>query len=493
MHYIGYDIGSSSIKAALINAENNKTLGIVNYPDQEMPIHSPKEDWAEQDPETWWYNVIAATKLLISKTGIDLIDIKGIGISYQMHGLVLVDKNQQVLRPSIIWCDSRAIESGHNLLDSIGADRAYERLLNAPGNFTAAKLKWVKNHEPDIFEKIHKVMLPGDFIAMKMTGDFTTTISGLSEGIFWDFKEGSLSGDILSCLEISDELFGHLVPTFSDQGQLCQKAAKELSLPVGIKLGYRAGDQPNNALALGVLQNGEIAATGGTSGVIYTVSDKIIGDANERVNSFAHVNHTNSTTSIGVLLCINGAGSQYRWIKDMIAEADVNYHQMEKLSSAVSIGSEGLRIIPFGNGAERMLRNRNTGGQINNIQFNRHNKAHIFRATLEGISFSFFYGMELLREMGLKIDYMKVGNDNLFQSQIFSETLSTLAGTTIEMINTTGAVGAARGAAFGLGHFNTLQEAVQQQEVVKTYLPNKNADEFKAVYEHWKTYLKDFN
>ncbi|TRX61205.1 carbohydrate kinase [Fulvivirga sp. M361] len=493
MFYLGYDIGSSSVKAALIDADKNEMLSIVNYPKQEMPIDSPQKGWAEQNPEVWWENIVAATKLVLSETGVSSSDIKGIGIAYQMHGLVLVDKDQQVLRPSIIWCDSRAVNTGLDMLNAMGSDLAYDHLLNAPGNFTASKLKWVKDNEPHVFEKIHKVLLPGDFIALRMTGEFTTTIPGLSEGTFWDFKEKCISQDILRALGIDEEHFPTVVPTFSEQGKLSAQAAQQLSLSPGISIGYRAGDQPNNALALGVLENGELAATGGTSGVVYGISDRPVGDKNERVNSFAHVNHTNDATNIGVLLCINGAGSQYRWVKEMMASDGMGYEEMEEWSAAVPIGSEGLRIIPFGNGAERMLKNKNSGGQISNIQFNTHGKGHIFRASLEGIAFSFYYGIEILRYLGLNVAHLKVGNDNLFQSRVFSETLATLSGATIEMINTTGAVGAARGAAFGLGHFKTLREAVKEQETVGIYHPQDNNEPFISAYQDWRKYLKEFN
>ena len=206
MFLLGYDVGSSSVKASLVSVETGKCVATAFYPKSEAPIMSRQPGFAEQDPAMWWANLKLATadileqvrgKATLQSKAFSPADIKAIGISYQMHGLVCVDKDRHVLRPSIIWCDSRAVPYGNKAFEALGADWCLDHLLNNPGNFTAAKLAWVKDREPQLFERISKIMLPGDYIAMRLTGTVCTTVSGLSEGIFWDFRENKVSDRLL--------------------------------------------------------------------------------------------------------------------------------------------------------------------------------------------------------------------------------------------------------------------------------------------------------
>lgn len=490
MYLLGYDIGSSSIKAALVDAETGATISVVQHPPTEMAIQAPKPGWAEQHPETWWDSVCAATHQLLAQTGIAAGDIRGVGISYQMHGLVVVDKNQQALRPSIIWCDSRAVEIGNRAFEAIGPEICLQHLLNSPGNFTASKLRWVQENEPDIYRRIDLFMLPGDYIAMRLTGEAMTTPGGLSEGICWDFLKDDVAGLVLDHYGIDRGLIPAIVPAVSLQGQLTQAAAQATGLRAGIPVAYRAGDQPNNALALNALQPGEAAATGGTSGVVYGVVDQPAYDLQSRVNGFAHVNHSKDRPRIGILLCINGCGIQYAWVRQRFAQNGIPYAEMEQQAAAIPVGSEGLRILPFGNGAERMLANRDPGAQINNLQFNRHTNAHFFRAALEGIAFSFVYGVQILSEMGVPVSVLRVGNDNLFQSAVFSTTLANLLGCSIQMVETTGAVGAAKAAGVATGIYPTLEAAVGNNKVLRTFNPQPGAGQYEAAYQAWAADLE---
>lgn len=491
MYLIGYDIGSSSIKAAIIEVASGRQLAVCQEPGREMEMIAEQSGWAEQDPENWWQHVCTATGKLLQQTGVDPAAIQGIGIAYQMHGLVVVDDQHRVLRPSIIWCDSRAVAIGNSAFDRIGHQRALQHLLNSPGNFTASKLKWVQKNEPELYAKIHKVMLPGDYIAMKLTGTINTTISGLSEGIFWDFKSNDLAQLVLDDYGIDRSLIPDIVPTFGDQGRLDEAGAAATGLPAGTPVCYRAGDQPNNALALNVLNPGEVAATGGTSGVVYGVVDQPVSDPFSRVNGFAHVNYTQENPRIGVLLCINGAGSQYGWIRHQVAPAELDYYDMEKLAAEIPVGSEGLYILPFGNGAERVLQNVNLGAHVQGLEFNRHGQAHCYRAALEGVAFSFVYGGEILHQMGLRTDVMRVGNDNMFRSKIFSETIATLLNCEIEVLETTGAIGAARGAGFGAGAYGSLEEAMGTLERLQVYRPLAEKEAYRSAYETWRKALEN--
>lgn len=490
MYLLGYDIGSSSIKAALVDVNTGKTLAVVQSPESEMNMLARQSGWAEQDPEIWWNNVCLATQKIVNQTKLDTSLIKGIGIAYQMHGLVIVDKDHNLIRPSIIWCDSRAVEIGNRAAKDLGMDWCLRHLLNSPGNFTASKLKWVKENEPENFKRIYKMMLPGDYIAMRLTGKVTTTISGLSEGILWDFKKEKPAQKVMDYYGIEEHLLPEILPNFSKQGRLTKEAAEAVGLVEGIAVNYRAGDQPNNALSLNVLEAGEVAATGGTSGVVYGVIDQHLYDEDSRVNGFAHVNHSPTDPRIGILLCINGAGIQYSWIKQQVAASGMSYDEMESLAASVYPGAEGLRMLPFGNGSERMLKNKALGAQINNLQFNLHKRPHLFRAALEGIAFSFVYGMNILKEMGLNVQVIRVGNDNLFQSTVFSETISNLIGCKIEMMETTGAVGAAKAAGVANGIYSSIREAVSNNQLIKSYEPIRTNGQYEKAYQDWLTDLQ---
>ena len=487
---IGFDLGSSSVKAALIRLEDGAAIGKSSYPEQEMPIQAPQPGWAEQDPEFWWACIKAVTRQLLVQTGVPGAAIGSIGMAYQMHGLVLVDEQQQVVRPSIIWCDSRAVATGQAGFEAIGQERALKHLLNSPGNFTASKLKWVQQEEPDTYARIHKIMLPGDYIAMRMSGHIQTTITGLSEGIFWDFADRQVSSDVLRVYDIDPALLPDIAPGIGIQSKISETAADELGLSPGTPISYRAGDQPNNALSLGVLHPGEVAATGGTSGVVYAVTDQPLYDPQSRVNGFAHVNYQPDAPHIGVLMCINGTGIQYSWLRKMLAPG-TPYETLEAEAAKAPIGADGLTALPFGNGAERILNDRQVGAQLLGLDFNRHSKAHLLRAGLEGIAFSFIYGMGILRDMGLQMEVIRVGNDNLFQSAIFGHTVASLSGCTIEIMETTGAIGAAQAAAVGAGHWDDLSAIHDNLKKVGQYEPQStDIDAYRAAYQAWEKALQ---
>ncbi|MBI9041845.1 FGGY family carbohydrate kinase [Lutibacter sp.] len=488
MYYIGFDLGSSSIKAALVEISTGKSIGVVQEPEKEMSMLALKNGWAEQKPEEWWQYICKAIERLKKTYNISRTQIKGIGIAYQMHGLVIVDKDGKPLRKSIIWCDSRAVEIGHNAFEEIGKEKCTSHLLNSPANFTASKLKWVKENEPEIYKRIYKFMLPGDFIAYKFSDTINTTISGLSEGIFWDFKNDTVADFLLEKYGIDQSLLPNIVPTFGEQSVVSKKGEQECGLAAGTPILYRAGDQPNNALALNVFNPGEIAATGGTSGVVYAVTENLSRKESTRVNNFAHVNYTKSTPRIGKLLNINGAGIQYRWLLNNLA---VNsYEEMNNLASEIPVGSDGICMLPFGNGAERMLNNLEIGTRLVNVNLNNHHKGHICRAALEGIAFSFVYGMEILKSDGINVQVMRAGNDNLFRSEIFANTVATLIQHEIEIYNTTGAIGAARASGLHKGDFESYGNLIMENDHVMTFMPFKDKEPYLKAYQNWKKELE---
>ena len=488
-YLLGLDIGSSSVKASLVDVVTGTTAASCFYPESEAPIKALQAGWAEQSPEMWWTNAKLALKKVMSNASATGDDIKAIGISYQMHGLVCVDKNLNVLRDAIIWCDSRAVPYGEKAFNDLGKEKCLSHLLNSPGNFTAAKLAWVKENEPELFSRIYKIMLPGDYIAMKLSGEVNTTASGLSEGIMWDFKNDAPAQFLLDYYGFPKDILATIVPTFSVQSRISREAAEETGLKEGTVISYRAGDQPNNALSLNVLQPGEIAATGGTSGVVYGVLGEVNYDKKSRVNTFAHVNHTSEATRLGVLLCMNGTGILNAWIKRTVAPEGISYAKMNELAESVPVGAEGLSIIPFGNGAERVLENKDTGASIHGINFNIHTKAHIIRAAQEGIAFSFAYGMEIMREMGMTITTIKAGHANLFLSPLFRMTLSAITDAEIELYETDGAVGAAKGAGIGAGIYKDSDEAFSTLRLMSTEKPVSDNSAYLEAYKKWKERL----
>ncbi len=490
MYYIGFDIGSSSVKVALVNALSGKKIIALHEPQEEMAITALQSDWAEQDPNSWWEYVCKATKRVIREAKVSAKEISGIGISYQMHGLVVVDKAGVPLRDSIIWCDSRAVDIGNKAFEDLGEEKCASNLLNSPGNFTASKLKWVKDNESELYEKIYKYMLPGDYIAYKLTGEMNTTKNGLSEGILWDYKEDKVADWLLDYYGINPSLTPTIVQNFTNQGEVDEKGSQESGIPIGTPVIYRAGDQPNNALSLNILKPGEVAATGGTSGVIYAVTDILKSKESSRINNFAHVNYTPKSTNVGKLLCINGAGIMYRWLRNNLGEE--SYEAMNKKASKVAVGSDGVVVIPFGNGAERMLNSKNIGTHFINLNLNQHSSSHLCRSALEGIAFSFVYGMEILKDDNAKINVIRAGNDNLFRSEIFSNTLATLIGHEIEIYNTTGSVGAARACGLTDGNFEKFGKNITENDHVMTFVPLKNKEPYEVAYQHWKMELEKF-
>jgi xylulokinase len=494
MYLLGCDIGSSSIKASIVNTESGLTEASEFYPKEEAPIKALRPGWAEQNPDDWWDSLKIAVQGAVRQADIRGEDIKAIGISYQMHGLTLVDKQLKALRPAIIWCDSRAVPYGEEAFRSIGEDYCLSHVLNSPGNFTAAKLAWVKKNEPRLFDSVYKFMLPGDFIAMRMTGEAATTVSGLSEGILWDFRENRVSDEVMKYFGFDAELIPAICPTFGMQGELLESAAAALGLKKGTPVTYRAGDQPNNALSLNVLNPGEIAATAGTSGVVYGVNGNVSCDTRSRVNTFAHVNHSDRQTRLGVLLCINGAGILNSWVKRNVAPEGAGYDELNRLAASVPIGADGLSILPFGNGAERMLENRATACSVCGLNFNIHNRNHIARAAQEGIVFAFKYGMEIMDKMGIDIRVIRAGNTNMFLSPLFREALAGVTGSVIELYDTNGAVGAAKGAGIGAGIYASPAEAFASLKKIEAIEPDVFlADRYFDAYITWKNIINQIN
>ena len=487
-YLLGYDVGSSAVKAALVETEGGAPMAAAVSPVDELPIQAPQHGWAEQDPHVWWEHVISATQQLAAAHPAAMREVKAIGLSYQMHGLVLVDRAMQVLRPAILWCDGRAAEIGHQAFRALGAAKCMRQLLNSPGNFTASRLKWVKDMEPDVFARVYKAMLPGDYVALRMTGELVTTPSGLSEGMLWDYSEHGLAQMVLSHFGIPVSHIPTTVGVFSVQGSLQSGAAADLGIPAGIPLAYRSGDQPNNALALNVLEPGEMAATAGTSGVIFAVSDTPRPDPQQRVNTFLHVTHKRERPRYGTLLCINGAGSLYRWLRHTIMAPGTDYTDMNRMAAAAPIGADGLSMLPFGNGAERLLQDRSVGGGLHALDFNRHTRAHLLRAAQEGIVFALHHGLRTMLSLGVETRVARAAATGLFLSPLFCDTFATLTNTRLELFDTNGAQGAARAAGLGAGLYRDAAEALRSLQPLRVIEPEAGTlPAHEETYQRWRS------
>ena len=487
--FLGVDLGSSSIKLSLLDAVEGKVIASLGYPKEELAIDAPHQGWAEQDPEMWWSNFLQAYSILVKENSIDTSKIQAIGISYQMHGLVLVDKNLDVLRASIIWCDSRAVDVGNKAFESLGSEYCLPHLLNSPGNFTASKLAWVKQNEPEVYAKAHKFMLPGDYIAMRLSGKATTTETGLSEGIFWDFEQREVSKELLDEYGISKDLIPEIVPAIGSRLKVQKSIKEKLGLSDDVAITYRGGDQPNNAFSLNVLNPGETASTAGTSGVIYAVTDKNVFDQKSRINTFLHVNDSVDSPRNGILICINGTGILYNWLRRILntGNGNIDYIQMNEMVDSIAPGSNGLTCLPFGNGAERIFENRIVGSHLLNMDFNRHQTSHILRASVEGIVYALNLGFEMLKDLGIPQKRIRAGHANLFLSQTFREIFVNVTGLPLELYNTDGAAGAARGAALGSGFYSTPEEAFSNLERIAVIDPDPElVKTYGQLYNNWK-------
>ena len=484
---LGYDVGSSSVKAVILEASTGEVMASATSPRSEMEIASPQPGWAEQHPDLWWTHMAEATRMLREHLGVPGLEVEGIGISYQMHGLVIVGDGLEVLRPAIIWCDSRAVETGARALEEIGHQRCLERLLNSPGNFTASKLRWVRENEPDVYARVQRAMLPGDYLAARLTGEIATTASGLSEATLWDYPDGAISRMLLHYYDIDPSLIPPPVSTFSVQGRLGSAAASELGIAEGTPVSYRAGDQPNNAFSLRVLEPGEVAATAGTSGVVYGVVDRATHDPRSRVNTFVHVNHDASRSRYGILLCVNGTGILNSWMRaNLFGTGGTDYQRMNELADEIDPGSDGLLVFPFGNGAERTLENRDLGASVEGLRFPRHDIRHLCRAAQEGIVFSLAYGLEIMRAMGLELSTLRAGHANMFLSRIFASAFATVTGSAVELYNTDGAQGAARGAGVGAGVYADAADAFAGLRAVQSVEPDAAAaGAYTEAYRRW--------
>jgi xylulokinase len=491
---LGFDIGSSSVKASLLDVDSGKSIASKAFPEVEMPINSPEKGWAEQDPEMWWTYIQQVSKHVLNQANVKKGELKSIGIAYQMHGLVVVDKDQNVLRSSIIWCDSRAVSIGQKAFDSLGEDYCLPNLLNSPGNFTASKLRWVIENQPEIAAKIDKIMLPGDYIAMKLSGEILTSETGLSEGILWDFKGNEISEKVLDQYQIPKDWIPKTVPSFSMQGNVSQESAELTGIEVGVPICYRAGDQPNNAFSLQVLKPGELATTAGTSGTVYGVCDEPLYDPLSRVNTFVHVNHSKKKPSFGVLLCVNGTGILNSWLKKLMGGDRITYTEMNSIGSSAPIGSGGLVFIPFGNGTERIMKNKPVGAHLLGLDLLKHDKHHVVRAAQEGIVSALTYGFRIMQDMGMNLKTVKAGNANMFLSPLFRRTFVHMNQVSLELYDTDGAQGAARGAGIGAGIFATDSEAFNGLSMLEIIEPNHAFfAQYEDAYQHWNSKLTDLN
>lgn len=471
MAFLGIDVGTSSVKVSIVG-EDGVILASATAPaSSERAINSPNPNWAEQNPEDWWED---AQQAILNLPLEARLQVEAIGIAYQMHGLVLVDSQFQPVRPSIIWCDGRNIQESQILAESLGLDALENRLLNKPGTLTLAKLAWVAEHEPETLAKAHTFGLPGDFIAYKLTGEWSTTKSGYSEMVGWDFgasipfEEGfRKAGWKLPLPEARPNL---------EEGAPIQKViAEKLGLPPSARVTYRAGDQPNNAFGLGVLQQGETAISAGTSGVLYGIGDSSPG-LHEGINRFLHVN-----SQIGVLMCLNGVGSALAFARRTWFQ-NQSYEALSELASQAN-PENCPYFFPFGNGAERILSERAFSG-FTELDFNRHNLPELARSVFEGIAFAYRLGSEKMEKAGCLSKVVNGTESGLLKSSFFAQLLANELQVELILSEGDGSTAAARGAALG------IKKILPKPAPLKRYLPTSPANHER--FSHWHKILEKF-
>ncbi|WP_339655368.1 FGGY-family carbohydrate kinase, partial [uncultured Salegentibacter sp.] len=347
---------------------------------------------------------------------------------------------------------------------------------------------------PENFKKASIMMLPGDYIAAKLSETPQISTSGLSEAALWDFSKGKLATEVLDKMGLSEDFIPEIVPSFGDQATVSSAIANELGLDPDTKINYRAGDQPNNAFSLNALKPGDIATTAGTSAVMYAVSAENTFDPESRVNTFLHVNNTEKAKHNGVLLCINGSGILYQWLRKIISvgrEELIPYEKLNEEAAKVEPGSKGLRFYPFGNGVERIFSNKEVNSGIENLNYNIHQPAHLIRSACEGIVFAMNYGFEVMQSIGVEGKVVRAGKDNLFLSPVFREIFVNTTQTTLELYNTSGAEGAARGAAVGYGFYKEFDDAFTSLKCLERMEPDpKLSKQYQEIYQEWKQNIK---
>lgn len=469
-YLLGIDIGTSGTKTVLFDEAGNTIASALG----EYPLYQPNVGWAEQDPEDWWKATFSTIKAVLGKSGVNPSDVKGVGLSGQMHGAVLLDKDNQVLRKAIIWCDQRSSAECDQITSIIGKERLIEITANpALTGFTASKVMWVKNNEPEIFEKVKKILLPKDYIRFKLTGEFATEVSDASGMQFMDIPKRKWSSEVLDKLGIDKGLLGDVYESQEVSGKVHKAAAELTGLKEGTPVVGGAGDQAAGAVGNGIVRPGVISSTIGTSGVVFAFSENVSIDPKGRVHTFCHA-VPNTWHIMGVT---QGAGLSLKWFRDNFCIEEKRtaelmgidpYVLMDQEADRVEAGCSGLIYLPYMMGERTPHLDPNAKGVFFGLSA-KHEKQDMLRAVMEGVVYSLKDCLEIIKEMGVDVSEVRASGGG-GKSKLWRQMQSDVFGTEITTINSSegGALGVALLAGVGTGVYSSVPEACDAIIKVKT-------------------------
>ncbi len=497
-YLLGVDIGTSGTKTVLFDVAGNTIMSDL----QEYPLYQPKVGWAEQDPEDWWRAVYTSINNVVFKSGVKAEEIKGVGLSGQMHGAVLLDGNNNVLRKSIIWCDQRSSAECEQITSLIGKERLIEITANpALTGFTASKVMWVKNNEPDIYEKVRKILLPKDYIRYKLTGEFATEVSDASGMQFMDIANRKWSDEVLTKLGIDKSYLADLYESQEISGRINSGSAKLTGLKEDTPVVGGAGDQAAGAIGNGIVKPGIISSTIGTSGVVFAYSDKVTIDPKGRVHTFCHA----VPGTWHIMGVTQGAGLSLKWFRDnfCIEEKRVAelmgvdpYVLMDKEAEKVEAGCSGLIYLPYLMGERTPHLDPNARGVFFGLSA-KHEKPDMLRAVMEGVVYSLADCLGIIKEMGVDVSEVRASGGG-GKSKIWRQMQADVFGSSICTINSSEgpALGVALLAGVGAGVYSSVGEACDSIIKVVTEQKADSAlhDKYKRnylIYKNLYASLKD--
>jgi xylulokinase len=483
---LGIDISTTGAKAILVSLDG-KVLGSAtnNY-----PLHTPRPLWSEQHPEDWWNAAQASIRQMLDETNIDPEAIQGIGLTGQMHGLVLLDGQDQVLRPAILWNDQRTAAACEQMTAKIGLSE----LIRITGNpaltgFTAPKLLWVHEHEPEVYRRIAHILLPKDYIRFKLSGDRAIDCADASGTSLFDISQRRWSDEIIEKLEINPKWLPVVYEGTEITGRVSKKAAQETGLVPDTPIVGGGGDQAAQAVGVGAVQPGILAVTLGTSGVVFAPTGEAFIDPEARVHAMCHSLPPGEGQGWHLMGVMLSAGGSLRWLRDAFA-ADKDYTKLIGAVEEISPGSEGLLFLPYLTGERTPHPDPLARGAFTGLTL-RHNLAHLTRAVLEGVAFGLRENLDLLKDVGVKTIHQVRLSGGGARSPIWRQILADVLGVELATVET--AEGAGYGAALlagvGAGAWNTVQEACDQAIKINAHIAPipVNMSQYEPYYQEYQS------
>lgn len=450
--FLGIDVSTTATKALLVD-EKGTPVGSAS---SEYPLSTPRPLWSEQDPACWWNGAVDAIRAVLRKTGADPAGIRGVGLTGQMHGLVLLDGDGRVLRPAILWNDQRTQAQCDRIHETIGKERFIERSGNvALTGFTAPKILWVRENEPEVFARARHLLLPKDLVRYELTGDFATDAADASGTVLLDLKSRTWSREITGALGIPAEWLPRIAEGPEVTGRISRRAAELTGLPAGIPVVGGGGDQAAQAVGVGAVSEGIAALTLGTSGVVFATTPGPLVEPQGRLHAFCH-SVPGRWHLMGVML--SAAGS-LRWFRDTFAPG-TGYDELLKPAAGVPAGGEGLLFLPYLTGERTPHPDPLARGAFAGLTL-RHGLPHLTRSVLEGVSFGLRDSFELMKSAGLaRIGQIRVSGGGA-RSALWRQILADVFACELVTVDTTegAALGAALLAGTGCGHWPDVETA----------------------------------